>query len=432
MLTYGFPAGYVARRKHRNASVLSRADRSKIPSMITASNSPSLSTHVVSVQSSHRGTRGVSSADALFRVLHLVNGEHFSGAERVQQLLGKNLPLFGVEPWFACLKPGKFAACCGLDPSTVFTEEMHGRADLGVVARMTSRLRNSPPSLLHAHTPRSALVAGLLAKRLGIPWVYHVHSPTARDSTRAWINRMNDWVEGWALRSSSHIITVSQSLRREMLRRGYPRHRLTKVANGVATQESISTLDRMEQREWRLGMVALIRPRKGIEVLLEAMKQIQQINPRVSLDVIGGFETEEYRREVLSLADRLNLGSHVRWLGFSQDVPSRIRGLDALVLPSLFGEGMPMVVLEAMALGVPVVATKVEGTPEVVRHGMEGYLAEPRDASSLADAILKMVDDRLVWHRLSGNAWERQRELFSDRAMAEKVAKVYRRTLKAL
>jgi glycosyltransferase involved in cell wall biosynthesis len=162
------------------------------------------------------------------------------------------------------------------------------------------------------------------------------------------------------------------------------------------------------------------------------MKQIQQINPQVTLDVIGGFETEDYQREVLSLTERLNLGSHVRWQGFSQDVPSRIRELDALVLPSLFGEGMPMVVLEAMALGVPVVATKVEGTPEVVRHGIEGYLAEPRDASSLADAILKMVDDRIEWHRLSANAWERQRELFSDRAMAESVSRVYRRTLKVL
>lgn len=415
--------------KQHNASVLTDAYRIKSPSMITATQSPSLLAHGTSTRSPDRGA---SSPESLVRVLHLVNGEHFSGAERVQQLLGKNLPLFGVEPWFACLKPGKFEACCGLDPSTVFTEEMHGRADLGVVARMAHRLRTNPPSLLHAHTPRSALVAGLLAKRLDIPWIYHVHSPTARDSTRAWINRVNDWVEGWALRSASHIITVSKSLRREMLRRGYSRYRLTKVANGVATHESITTLDRMEQREWRLGMVALVRPRKGIEVLLEAMKQIQSIKPQVTLDVIGGFETEEYQREVLALSDRLNLGSHVRWLGFSKDVPSRIRELDALVLPSLFGEGMPMVVLEAMALGVPVVATTVEGTPEVVRHGIEGYLAEPRDASSLANAILKMVDDRLVWHRLSANAWERQRALFSDRAMAETVAKVYRRALNVL
>ena len=405
--------------------------------MITAPNLQSVNAQVASIQLGQRGpaqreSQGAFPAEALVRVLHLVNGEHFSGAERVQQLLGKNLPIFGVEPWFACLKPGKFEACCGLDPSTVFTEEMRGRADLGVVQRMANRLRSNPPSLLHAHTPRSALVAGLLAKRLGVPWIYHVHSPTARDSTRAWINRVNDLVEGWALRSASHIITVSQSLRREMLKRGYSRHRLTKVANGVATQDSIATLDRMEQREWRLGMVALIRPRKGIEVLLEAMKQIQQMNPNVTLDVIGGFETEEYQREVLSMTERLNIGSHVRWQGFRQDVPNRIRELDALVLPSLFGEGMPMVVLEAMALGVPVVATKVEGTPEVVRHGIEGYLAEPRDPASLADAIMKMVEDRLVWHRLSANAWERQRELFSDRAMAENVSKVYRRTLKVV
>jgi glycosyltransferase involved in cell wall biosynthesis len=100
-----------------------------------------------------------------------------------------------------------------------------------------------------------------------------------------------------------------------------------------------------------------------------------------------------------------------------------------MVLPSLFGEGMPMVVLEAMALGVPVIATKVEGTPEVVRHGQEGYLATPCDPQSLATEILRFVSSRSTWTGLSQNAVERQQHKFSDDEMASKTAKIYRRVL---
>ena len=89
----------------------------------------------------------------------------------------------------------------------------------------------------------------------------------------------------------------------------------------------------------------------------------------------------------MGMVEELNVQDVVEWTGFTSDVPEAIRRLDALVLPSLFGEGMPMVVLEALAAAVPVVATSVEGTPEVVRDGVEGLLAEPRSVESLVTKI---------------------------------------------
>jgi glycosyltransferase involved in cell wall biosynthesis len=282
---------------------------------------------------------------------------------------------------------------------------------------------------LHAHTPRTAMIASIVARCLGLPWVYHVHSPTARDSTRALQNWINDWVERLALRSADRIITVSKSLRRETLRRGYDRHRVVAIANGVAEQEPNYSLERIESSAWRLGMVALIRPRKGIEVLLEALKLVAARHTNVSLDVIGSFETKEYEAEVMALTARLGLAPSVRWRGFTRDVQGALRELDALVLPSLFGEGMPMVVLEALAVGLPVIATSVEGTPEVIRDGREGYLAKPRDPSSLAASIERLIANRQVWNEMSHLAWTRHRESFSDRHMAERVASTYQRML---
>lgn len=362
-------------------------------------------------------------------VLHIINGEHFSGAERVQQLLGKRLPDECVAPYFACLKQGKFQQNCGLEDGRVFVEPMRSRFDWRCVSRLTSLARDLDVDILHAHTPRSAMVASVVARKLDVPWVFHVHSPTARDSTRMLINRINDLVERASLLSCDHIVTVSKSLRREMLRRGYDRSRISCVPNGVPSQEPIDPIARINQDEWRLGMVALVRPRKGIEVLLEALAKTIPSYPNVSLDVIGPFETTEYEESVQKLIDTLGVREKVRFVGFTNNVPAAMRNLDAMVLPSLFGEGMPMVVLEALALGVPVIATKVEGTPEIVRDGVEGLLAEPGCASSISEKIVQMVESRSEWARMSARAYDRHQEKFSDEQMAKKIAKVYRKLI---
>ncbi len=367
----------------------------------------------------------VGRAPTTVRVLHVINGEHFSGAERVQQLLGKRLPEYGVHAEFACIKPGKFASMCDLNPDWVHSFPMKSRWDLATIDRITQLVKERDFDLLHAHTPRSALVTGWVARKTGIPWVYHVHSPASRDSTRVWINRINDLVERWSLANCSKIVTVSRSLRREMLRRGWSKDQLVAIGNGVAEQSCIDVDRRKTLNSWKLGMVALFRPRKGIEVLLEALASLPK-ETNVELEVIGGFETPQYEEEVRKRIVHLGLEGSVQLTGFTKDVTERMRGLDGMVLPSLFGEGMPMVVLEAMAVGLPILATRVEGTPEVVRDGIEGVLADPGSAESMQKAILRFVASRASWATMSRNAWHRHRSKFTDGWMANRLSKVYR------
>jgi glycosyltransferase involved in cell wall biosynthesis len=364
-----------------------------------------------------------------FSVLHLINGEHFSGAERVQQLLGKRLPECGVAVDFACLKPGKFLQHSGLSPDRVFSVPMHGRFDRDIARRIHNLLMAGNYQLLHAHTPRSAMIASRVAARSKLPWVYHVHSPTSRDSSRRIINRVNDLVERWSLRNCARLITVSRSLRREFLRRGMSRSLLRCVPNGVPDLSPIDPWQRLEQRRWRLGMVALFRPRKGLEVLLEALRHEVLRSLDLEVEIIGGFETAEYEKLIHRLVAQYRLESIVRFTGFTDNVPGRLSQLDGLVLPSLYGEGMPMVVLEALAGGVPVIATRVEGTPEIIRHGREGWLAEPRNAASLAAAVEAFTRDRGAWAQMSEAAVVRHRDHYSDRRMAEKIAGIYRQLL---
>lgn len=360
------------------------------------------------------------------RVLHIINGEHFSGAERVQQLLGRQLPTLGIEAHFACLKPGKFATLCGLKEEFVNEVSMRSRFDLSILRQLRRIVSERNIDILHAHTPRTALITSLLALRTGLPWIYHVHSPAARDSTRNAINRVNHLIERYALGNCQRVITVSRSLRREMLKIGVSRKRLTVVPNGVPAIEPIESADRLGRTHWRIGMVALMRPRKGVEIALQAMQLLKQRKLPVSLELIGGFETDAYQQQVLTLLESLDLDDCVQCSGFTSDIPTAIRRLDALLLPSLFGEGMPMVILEALAAAVPVVATRVEGTPEVIRDGVEGYLAQPGNATSLADQLARLTSSRSAWQAMSARAVARHRSTFSDHQMAERVARVYR------
>jgi len=224
------------------------------------------------------------------------------------------------------------------------------------------------------------------------------------------------------------VIAVSRSLAGYAAAQGVPRARIHVVPNGVPVIGPLT--DRLApRRPWTLGTVALFRPRKGLEVLLDAMARLRREGVDVRLRAIGEFETEEYQRKISEQVEQLGIGEFITWTGFTKNVSAELERLDLFVLPSLFGEGLPMVVLEAMAAGVPVVGTKVEGVPEAIRDGIDGVLAEPGDSQDLARAIGSFVGGEVVWSSCRQHAHSRQAAMFSDVSMARGVADVYREVL---
>jgi glycosyltransferase involved in cell wall biosynthesis len=358
------------------------------------------------------------------RALHLINGEHYSGAERVQDLLAKQLPQFGYDVGFACLEPFRFPIARETTSAPLAEMPMRGRFDLRIVKRLVRLVETDGYSLVHAHTPRTALIGRLVSKRAGVPFLYHVHSPAGHDSTRQFLNAFNALVEWHSLREADRLIAVSPSLVRYMVARGFAAERVVCVPNGVPT--NLAAVDRTPPLgTWTLGTVALFRPRKGVEVLLEALAAVRSWGLDVRLRAVGGFETLAYETAILGLADRLGVTSAINWTGFTRDVNAELAKIDLFVLPSLFGEGLPMVVLEAMAAGVPVIATRVEGVPEAVVHRETGLLVDPDSVSQLAAAIRQVVDGDMDYAAMSRAGRERHAEKFSDVAMAGNVAAVY-------
>lgn len=361
------------------------------------------------------------------RVLHVINGEHFSGAERVQDLLALRLPDEGFEVDFAAVKPDKFGQ---FRRSKVRLESvpMRSRIDYRAVGRLKQLVRRHDYQILHAHTPRSALITAVTARSLGLPWVYHVHSPVSLDSGRPWQVRINSMIERFCLRSASRVIVVAPSLKPYMLERGVPESRLVCVPNGVPAID-LDDAPTPNDPAMVLGMVALFRPRKGTEVLLEALAAAVSLGHNVKLRAIGGFETPEYEDQIRARAEKLLLADRVEFTGFTTDISGELAKLDAMVLPSLYGEGLPMVVLEAMAAGVPVIASHVEGASAAVEHRRSGILVEPGSVSQLTDAIIECATGEVNLVAMAAEALARHRAEFSDVAMARGVASVYQELL---
>lgn len=359
----------------------------------------------------------------MVRVLHVINGEHYSGAERVQDLLAARLPEFGYEASFALLKPGRFREARQYRESPIFELPMRGRFDFSPVRRLAELITRERFELVHAHSPRAAMIVNLAQRRVTVPWIHHVHSPTSRDSTRWLGNRVNALVEKHSLRSAGALIAVSHSM--GQYAESLALNKLIRVVpNGVPAIGPLE--DRpTPSTTWRLGMVALFRPRKGLENLLEALAVLRLRGLDVKLRAIGGFESADYEHRVRKFAQELRLDEAMEWTGFTRDVPAQLRRIDLLALPSLFGEGLPMVVLEAMAAGVPVIATRVEGVAEAVRHGLDGLLVPPGDAIALADAVDDVISGRSDWQSLRTSAHRRHAEEFTDQHMARRVAEVY-------
>jgi glycosyltransferase involved in cell wall biosynthesis len=194
-----------------------------------------------------------------------------------------------------------------------------------------------------------------------------------------------------------------------------PGHQVIETTTTTIRAGDIATrIDTCGGPRLRLLTVSRIDPRKGLRVLPQVVQRLHARGLPVSLDIVGpvvGRPGEDERAAILSDADRLSVGADVRALG---PVPldrlqPMYRDYDLFVLPTLPGEGIPRVLLEAMTAGVPVVTTRVAGIPGLVTHEVNGWLVDRPSAGAIADAIARIVADVPLRRRLIANGYETAR-----------------------
>lgn len=358
------------------------------------------------------------------RALHIINGEHYAGAERVQDLLALRLPDVGYDVGFVCLKPGRFETARKSQSSPLYVASMRSRLDLRPATMIARLVKDGGYNLIHTHTSRSALLGSLASTISGVPLVHHIHSAATPETLRDLRDRIAASVERFGFRRADAVIAVSRTIEAYACQGGVPAERVTFVPNGVPTGGPLRDFARPEG-DWTVGTVALFRERKGLEVLIGAVARGRAMGMPLRLRVVGPFETLEYEARMHDLAQYVGVADAIDWRGFREDIPAELAAMDMFVMPSVLREGLPMVLIEAMAAGVPIIGSRIDGVADVIRDGEDGLLVRPGDADDLASAIAVFVHGEVDVQALRASAYQRQVTRYSDHSMAAGVANVY-------
>lgn len=248
------------------------------------------------------------------------------------------------------------------------------------------------------------------------------------------------WYQRHALRSVQKIIVNSEALGRELQGHGLSRERMLVLRNCVearretAQQKAAPDLAELgvEAGHPVFGCVGNIRRVKNQALFVRAMARVAGDHPEARGVIIGetlkGEETT--RLELEEAIDRLGLAGKIALVGFRRDVPEILRGLVALCMTS-DSEGMPNVVLEAMAAGVPVIATAVGGVPDVVRDGVTGILVDVGDEEAVAEAMRRVLEAPDTTRRMAEAGKQFALEALGCTAMVEKLERAYEEALKS-
>lgn len=346
------------------------------------------------------------------RILHLVNGERISGPERVvEHLVGHARE---TNPKIIALIDGEFAR----SSPAVSLVRSRAKVDLSIVPSLAQRVRSGRFDIIHAHTPRANLVGRLAGRLVGVPVVCHVHSPTWAEGTSRTLNRARSWIDDTTAPLTSHHIAVSHWLKAELAARGYDPRRIsvchngvdvTGIATSVAEYRHSDVRSQLQLPAHRLvfSMFAMFRPRKGADVLLRAFAQSSARRHAAILALVGGAYGEgerTYLDDLRDLATRLGISRAVRFTGFVPSIAPWLAATDVAVLPSRFGEGLPMALLEQLAAGIPTITTASPGNVEAVEHEVNALVVAPGSVGELAHAIDRLAEDRGMRLNLAARA----------------------------
>ncbi|MFI5166984.1 MAG: glycosyltransferase [Thermoanaerobaculales bacterium] len=365
-------------------------------------------------------------------IAHLINGENIGGIERLVMTLCRLHRR--VQPKMVCLMDGAMRRATNPVPDLV---PMARRLDLTAAVRVARYVREQGVDLLVAHTLRANLVGAVAARLARVPVVATIHSPIARDTEERWRNFRNARLQKLLIRWTDAYVTVSDGLRNEIVSKGVPPSRVTVVRNGVDADRYDAgdgaafrrSLPGVEDSTPLVGTLALLRPRKGIEFLLRAAPVILRECPSCKFVVAGQAERASYAARLSHLCRELGIADRVFFTGHHEDVSSLLATLDVFVLPSLFGEGLPLVVLEAMAARRAVVATDTEGNREIIGPGVTGCLVPPGDPQKLAHTVAALLADPVCRREMGDAAGVAVRQRFSAARMTAEAEAAYLQVL---
>jgi len=323
----------------------------------------------------------------------------------------------------ACKQDSPILKAASLKGVPVVTFPFLAPLDVTTIIPLARYLKKNRVNLVQTHSSIDSWTASLAARIVGIPVIRSRH--IGAEIRGSFFSKL------LYMRLADRVITSGQAIKDNMVRvNGYNPDKIISIPSGVDANRFQPGIDpgpvrgefNLSKDDYILGIIAIIRGNKGHEFLFEAVKLLGDEIPNVKVLVVGDGPSTGY---VEGHARRLNVMDKVIFTGFREDTPQLLAVMNQFILPAV-GEGLPQVILQAMLVGIPVVAAAAGGLTEAVEHNRTGFLVPPRDPEALKEAILAIYRSPEKARAMSRAAREKVLSTGTLEVTINKTEQVYR------
>lgn len=356
-------------------------------------------------------------------VLEIIGDPSLAGAPR--HLLGilENLDLDKFEIHVIC-PPGHLAGEIRNLRRQIDLEviPMRSRLDFEAISKIRHAIKQIKPDLIHVHGTRAGSLGRLAAIGFNLPVIYTEHLWTKQYALSNKLLNFIHYFANWFLDIFTNLnIAVSGAVKEFLTSSGISHDKKIKVIyNGIEpTKTEAKVMDHGE--EILIGTVGTLNVTKGVQFLIRALPQVLAEFPQVKLEIVG---EGPYRKKLEQLVARYKLSKQIKFKGFIADVEQEMAKWDVYVQPSL-SESFGLAIIQAMSVGLPVVASRAGGIPEVVTDGQSGILVEPAKFKDIVLALLILCRDPELARKMGRHGRQEVRARFDLNDSIKELEKTY-------
>ena len=305
----------------------------------------------------------------------------------------------------------------------------HFRFDPSLIWQARDLVTKNDINIIQTHGYKESVSGFFLKKICKKPWIGFAHGYTNENIKVRLYNKL----DSLALRAPDIVVTVSNSLKNFLANSGISERKIRIIYNAIDKDELKPDLSAGEVRnqysirngDKLVGVIGRLSPEKGQAVFLHAFRKVAEKVPFAKAIIIGDGQDRE---RLMNFCSDNGLRDRVIFAGYQNNIANFYQILDLLVLPS-FNEGLPNVVLEAMAFRIPVIATSVGGVPEVITDGLNGLLVPPGNSDIMAEKIIELQGNDKGGETIRENAYQSLYPRFSPEHRAQQILTLYEELL---
>jgi len=360
------------------------------------------------------------------KVFHIITKLELGGAQKVTLMTLERLPRDRYELGLITGPEGILVGWANQIPDLTrfwipnFVREVRPIQDSITLLKLWRLFRRERPDIVHTHSSKAGILGRLAARLAGVPVIFHTyHGFGFNDFQPRLIKTLYIWLERITGRVTNQTVIVSYANAKRAEDSGIVRNNDWILCRDAISLEQFMQPGprRTKLREWNVpenrvvaGMVACFKPQKSPLDFVEVASRVLKETDRVHFIMAGDGEL---RPAIEARIRDLGISSHITLLGWQRDMPEVYRNLDVVVLTSLW-EGLPCVFSEAMAAGLPIVATHVDGAREAIIDGDNGFLHGPHDVEGMAKSVLKLVENPALREAMGSRGKSRVSEFDID------------------